>query len=462
MRKSIWTVLGTLVVAMTLLVACADDRGSDDSDDTTRLDSADGGFSAGAAPEGGGGGSGGDAVTAERGTAPSVAPAPQPGSTGPPSDDGGSGLGPVVLQQVGDGRAIVFVGSMVVIVEDVRLATQQAQTTIAGLGGLIFGQETSSEPFPRTLLTFKVLPEDFQEALRRLEELGKLDSQQVTADDVTERVVDLESRIITAAASVERLRNFLSNATDLEDVAQLESQLLLRETDLERLRGQLRTLEGQAALATIFLTLIEPTPDAPEATVELVQTAYLGDDEGLRCPGDDELTLDEGEAFTVCVSVENTGNLALTEMEIRDVGLDLDEKDFVVLEGSLAGPLEVGDRLIGYFETTAELRTSPSPRFSAVAVDEDGEPLRIPVLVEAELFELDVIEDTSVPTFADGLSGSWDAVKVIGQLGVLAAGITIPFLWIPLIVVGFVWLGRRMTPVRPRPAPAASESDAPD
>ena len=182
----------------------------------------------------------------------------------------------VSFQQVNTGRSIVYVGMMLVEVEDVRLATQQAQLAIAGLGGLVFSQHTTTEPTPRTELTFKVLPEDFPEAMRRLEALGDLKSQQVSADDVTERVVDLESRIITSRASVERLRTFLASATELETVAELESQLLARETDLERLRGQLRTIQDLVALATVSITLVEPAPERPEASVEFVETAYSG------------------------------------------------------------------------------------------------------------------------------------------------------------------------------------------
>jgi len=471
MRKSIWAVMGVLVLAMMLLVACG---GADDSSSSAERFTEDGDSAASGEASGGGSSSGGAsttlqsfatsgndgaAVTSEG--APPRAPEPEPSSGSDSSDagsPGGNGLGPVVLQ-VGAGRIIVFTASIVVEVEDVPLATQQAQQAMAGLGGLVFGQDTTTEPFPRTVLTFKVLPEDFQEALDRLAALGDLESQQVSSDDVTERVVDLESRIVTAAASVDRLREFLSNATDLEGVAQLEAQLLLRETDLERLRGQLRTIQDQAALATIFLTLVEPAPDAPEAHVELVQTAYLGTDEGDRCPGDDELSVDEGEAITICVSVENTGNLSLIEIEVRDVGLDLDEDDFVVLEGSLEGPLEPGETLVGYFDATAELSRFASPRFSAVVVDEDGDPIRIPVGVNTEPVELDVTEDTSVPSFTDGLSGSWESVQTLGRVGVLALGVAIPFFWVPLIVFGLIWTGRRMTPPRPRTAPTAAASE---
>ena len=64
----------------------------------------------------------------------------------------------------------------------------------------------------------------------RLDMLGIRDwfGAVVTADDVTERVVDLQSRINTAEASVERLRTFLENATNVQTIADLENQLLQR------------------------------------------------------------------------------------------------------------------------------------------------------------------------------------------------------------------------------------------
>jgi len=65
--------------------------------------------------------------------------------------------------------------------------------------------------------------------------------KQVTADDVTERIVDFRSRIATAEASVLRLRVLLGEAPDLENVALVERELVQRETDLETLRGRLRT-----------------------------------------------------------------------------------------------------------------------------------------------------------------------------------------------------------------------------
>ncbi|MBT5773193.1 MAG: DUF4349 domain-containing protein [Dehalococcoidia bacterium] len=448
-----------LIAAMLSLVACGG-FGSDDDSDELALSRGDSGGAAGSvalAQESTGNFYAAATATAASGSRLTVgAPVssgdtpggaqPQSGNTGGDQD---GGLDPVSLQQTTSSRQIIRVSSMVVVVENVSLATQQAQTEIAGLGGLIFGQDTTTSPRPRTTLTFKVMPEDFNEALSRLAGLGELETQQISADDVTDRVVDLESRIITNEASVTRLRGFLENATDLETVASLERELLSRETSLELLRGQLRTIQDQVGLATIFLTLIEPEPPVDHASIELVQTAYLGTDEGARCPDDDELTIDEGEAFTICISVENTGNLALTDIEIRDNSLDLDDRDFVVLEGSLES-LEPEQRLVGYFEATANPGHFTNPTFSAVAVDEDGDPIRVPIEVKHELVDFDVIEDTSLPSFIDGLTGSLAALFVLAQVGVLALGVFLPFIWVPILAIGGIGLARRRMPRRQR------------
>ena len=442
MSRWMWLAIVPLLLAAAVLAACSSGDDSDDSATTASGSTASTSTTAAV-------------VGASASTTTAVANAPAPtiraaATAAAPAVSNGTGVaGPgVAFQQVDTGRSIVYVGTMLVEVDNVRRATQQAQVAIAGLGGLVFGQHTITEPAPRSELTFKMLPADFTEAMRRLEALGELKSQQISADDVTERVVDLESRIITSRASVERLRNFLETATSIEAVAQLESQLLARETDLERLRGQLRTIQGQVALATVFLTLVEPEPERLEARVEFVETAYAGNDDGARCPAADDLAVDEDEPVTVCVSVENTGNVALVEIEIRDFGLGLDDDDFVALEGSVAGPLQPGERLLGYFQTEAELESAPVAGFSAVPVDPDGEPLRIPVTFDYEIFEYEVAADDSLPTFVDGLRGSWSAVVTLARLGLLAVGVAIPFLWVVPLTLGLFWLGRRLNRLR--------------
>jgi hypothetical protein len=357
------------------------------------------------------------------------------------------------------GRSIVYTASLEVVVDDVVAAGEQVRVAMEGIGGLLFGQETTTGTGARSVLTIKVRPEDFQEALARLSGIGTLVSQSVSADDVTERVVDLQSRITTAEASVERLRSFLEGATDLEDVATLEAQLLERETNLELLRGQLRTLEDQVALATIVLVLREPVEPFPEPALRVEHTAYAGHDEGQACPGIDELSIDEGEAFTSCYVVTNTGTTDLADVRVRDDGLDARPRDLIAVEGDPEGVVPVGGRLVLAFETDADYPSWGDPSVDATAVDDVGEPIRVAVEVEVEHLSLDVTEDTSLPGFVEALKSGWAALQRGWGVVVVVAGAIIPWLWAPVLLgLAYWWLRRRSG----RRAPEADDRSLPE
>jgi hypothetical protein len=342
------------------------------------------------------------------------------------------------------GRLIVYTATLEVEVEDVVTAGAQARAAVAGLGGVLFGEETVTGDRPRSVLTIKVPPQHFQAAMQRLADLGRLRGQSVYADDVTERVVDLGSRITTAEASVERLRGFLSGATDLEAVARLERELLDRETELELLRGQLRTLEGQVAMATVVLILTEPVPPQPEPALDLIQTGYAGHDGGSGCPGAEEVRIAEGEPMTVCFEVVNTGDTPLTGIEVRDSGLKADPKDLIVVEGDPAAPLPPEGRLILAFETDANLRryfTDPTVR--AQAVDAQGDPLRVQIASGVDRLRLQVDEDDSLPGFMDAMKKAWAGLQRLFGVVVVLAGGLIPFIWVPILLGAGYWLLRR-------------------
>ena len=110
---------------------------------------------------------------------------------------------PTALTPADLGRDIVYRATISVQADDVTAASNEAVSIVRGLGGIVFSQTTRTEPQPRTEITFKVLPDDFSTALERLAGVGTLVDQSISADDVTERVVDLESRISTAEVSVD-------------------------------------------------------------------------------------------------------------------------------------------------------------------------------------------------------------------------------------------------------------------
>ena len=352
-------------------------------------------------------------------------------------DDTAGGLGiPAALQPTDIGRSIVFTARLEVVVDDVAGAGDSALQAMEGIGGLLFGQRTESEPRPRTVLIFKVSPKDFGEALDRLGRIGDIRDQEVTADDVTERIVDLDSQILSSEASVTRLRAFLEAATDVKDVAELERELLERETRLELLRGQRRTIQGQVDLATITLTISQRVP---EPAMDLSTSFIRGLDR--TCPGVDEVRVDEGEEFAVCLHVENTGDTVLADVVLGDSLLDLDHDDFELVRG------ESGEFAPGQRRTYRAVVSLDDSRFTNTIVTAVGASDRDVVVVVRDGVLIEVEQSDSLPGFVDGLDAAWQLVQALIGVIVLLSGFVIPLLWLPLLAFGLYrlirWLVRR-------------------
>ena len=258
---------------------------------------------------------------------------------------------PTALTPADLGRNIIYRATISVQADDVTAASNEAVAIVQGLGGIVFSQTTRTEPQPRTEITFKVLPDDFSTALERLAGVGTLVDQSISADDVTERVVDLESRISTAEVSVTRLRRLLEEAVQLEDVAQIERELLDRETTLEVLRGQLRTLRDQVDLATITLTIHQSPTVLPDTGI--LVGAWISDDPDDPCLGTEHFTAEPDATLYFCLEVENTGASALTDVSVRSRNVRLDVDAFETLQGSF-NRIEPGGLLVAVLEVPME------------------------------------------------------------------------------------------------------------
>lgn len=388
-------------------------------------------------------------------------PPESPGEEAPPDDaaepdPGNAGLAPTVLPTAATGRDIIFTADLTVAVADVAAAGEEAVRIIQGVGGFLFGQRTAGGPQTTSVLTFKVQPQDFEESLRRLGAIGEVRTRNVTADDVTERVVDLESRINTATASVERLRELLAQATDINTIVELENQLLQRETQLETLRGQLRTLQDQVALATIVLTLTEA---ASRPALDLEAGAYPGHDEGLSCPGSRNLTVEQRTEATVCFEIINTGDTWLADFELRDPVLDVETGDLIAVFGDLGGPVEPGQSLLVAAEVSPERSLRTRTTVTAQPVDAGGDPVPGRPAASTVTILIEAVSPAGVPGFTDGLVASWEVLVRLGQVVVLVAGALLPFVWVP-VLLALWWMrrSRRVTaPAEAAPAAPAAE-----
>ncbi|MFE9771781.1 DUF4349 domain-containing protein [Streptomyces sp. NPDC005931] len=154
---------------------------------------------------------------------------------------------------------IIRTASLTVRVEDVPKALAEARSTTENAGGYV-GTETTTrddDGDEHTRVVLRVPVAAYEEVLAGLEGTGKLLERHAKAEDVTEQVVDVESRITTQRASVARIRELMDRATKLSDVVTLEGELSTRQADLEALLARQASLKDRTSLATITLSLSE-------------------------------------------------------------------------------------------------------------------------------------------------------------------------------------------------------------
>ena len=171
-------------------------------------------------------------------------------------------------------RSIIYTGSITVKVPDVRSASDKAGTIAAGAGGFIGGDKrTLNGTRSEAQLVLRVPSAAFATTLDALGKIGTEEARSAQQEDVTEAVVDLDARIASQQASVNRTRALLARANTIGEIVSVESELTKREADLASLQARKRSLGDRVDLSTI--TVFLHAPDAPSPTPPKDETGFL-------------------------------------------------------------------------------------------------------------------------------------------------------------------------------------------
>ncbi|MFC0629085.1 DUF4349 domain-containing protein [Kribbella deserti] len=164
-------------------------------------------------------------------------------------------------------RSIVRTGFLTIESPDLTSARDKIATIVAGQRGLIASEQGGSgrDDKPASAeLVLRVPSAAYDTTVRRLTaEIGAVKQIRQESADVTEQVVDVESRIATQRAALNRMRALLTKANTIGEIVSVESELTRREADLEALLAKQKALEGQTELATITVTLVRPGEAPP-------------------------------------------------------------------------------------------------------------------------------------------------------------------------------------------------------
>ncbi|WP_084477287.1 DUF4349 domain-containing protein [Actinokineospora enzanensis] len=180
--------------------------------------------------------------------------------TGAAPEAPGQSTGGPAVPQPGVDRKLVRTASLELSSPKVADAAASARREAAAAGGYS-GQEQVDDDL--ATLTLYVPSDRLDQAVERLRAVGTVRNQGQTAQDVTEQVVDVDSRIETQRASLNRVRALLDRATSMSEIVQLESEVSRRESDLESLLKRRDALAGSVAMSTVSVRITREGAPVP-------------------------------------------------------------------------------------------------------------------------------------------------------------------------------------------------------
>ena len=181
---------------------------------------------------------------------------------------------------------VIRTASAYLEVESVDTAAGEIVEATAAAQGTVDSQNISrGDDWTSASFTLRIPEAGLDSFLDNLASVGDVTSLDVSAQDVTLEVVDIEARIQTLEDSIERLRELQAQTTSVADLVAVESELANRQSELESLSARRDYLANQVALSTVYVSLAERAV-GPSLTPD-----FLG---GLQSGWDTLLTLGAG------------------------------------------------------------------------------------------------------------------------------------------------------------------------
>ncbi|MCX7803710.1 MAG: DUF4349 domain-containing protein, partial [Planctomycetota bacterium] len=176
---------------------------------------------------------------------------------------------------------IIRTGELGIEVARYEDAYRQAEVTVRDHGGHIADSRVTQESdgSTRGRIVVRVPCEKFEALFGELRKLGRVESENVSAQDVTAEYTDLEARLKNARTAEARLLEIMKSKSILdkmEELLKVEREVMRVREEIERMEGRMRVMQDRIAFSTINLTLRERSLAVPGASMS-VEVRALND-----------------------------------------------------------------------------------------------------------------------------------------------------------------------------------------
>ena len=193
------------------------------------------------------------------------------------SGTGGTGGGVAGSLQVPDiGPNVIKTADVRIEVarDDVEAAVRNSVSTAGRFGGFVVSTSLEGDGAGSATVVVRVPAESFERALAALEELGEVDGELISGQDVGQEFVDLEARIRNLESQEVVLLRLMDESRSVSDTIRVQRELQSVQLEIERLTGRLRYLKDQADMSTISVSFFESGTAPGKPTLGVLQRAW--------------------------------------------------------------------------------------------------------------------------------------------------------------------------------------------
>jgi hypothetical protein len=158
---------------------------------------------------------------------------------------------------------VIRTGQASIEVDSLEVAVAMVQALAARAGGYVANSQmqTGGVGIRSATLEIRVPSQRFDALITGLPPIGKVESVNISAQDVGEEFTDVTARVANGRRLEQRLIDLLATRTGkLSDVLAIERELARVREEIERMEGRLRYLKAHVATSSLSVTVHEPGP----------------------------------------------------------------------------------------------------------------------------------------------------------------------------------------------------------
>lgn len=168
---------------------------------------------------------------------------------------------------IGTDRMIIHTAQLQIRVKDFDKTQINIESKVNEYAGYVVESSAyrADDQHMNGQMIVRIPEEHFKKFLTDTEEAAvKVLSRDVSGEDVTEKYVDLESRLKSKQVVEERLLTFMNEAEETEDLLNISADLATVQEEIEVIVGKMNYLENQSEYATIEISMHEDQITIPE------------------------------------------------------------------------------------------------------------------------------------------------------------------------------------------------------